>query len=97
MWGGGGHMGVYGGAFGKKTSSVPHDWAEPGRAGAEPGRAVPGEPGWAELCRAEPGRDGRCCVRGVSGWGGGKCSPRGFLGFSTFCLTVQNRICHIYI
>ena len=56
MWGGGGHMGVYGGAFGKKTSSVPHDWAEPGRAGAEPGRAVPGEPGWAELCRAEPSR-----------------------------------------
>ena len=49
-------MGVYGGAFGKKTSSVPHDWAEPGRAGAEPGRAVPGEPGWAELCRAEPSR-----------------------------------------
>jgi hypothetical protein len=54
-------MGVHGGAFGKKTSRVPRDWAEPGRAepgraGAELSRAVPGEPGRAELCQAEPGR-----------------------------------------
>ena len=54
-------MGVHGGAFGKKTSRVPRDWAEPGRAepgraGAELSRAVPGEPGRVELCRAEPGR-----------------------------------------